>query len=207
MDTSIIILSLSLSIDALGIGISYGMKDINIPIVSKIIISAQSFLIIALSLFMGNKIFQILPSYVGKYTGTIILLSMGIFMIFQGISSKKEKQETTKIFSIKQWGITVKIIKSPPICDFNRSKKIEPKEAIYLGLALSLDSLGVSLGSGISGKFSIFLPLFAVIFQSLFMQMGVYSGKKIKGISKLSENIWVIISGSLLILIGILKFI
>lgn len=207
MDINIIFLAITLSIDALGIGISYGVRGINIPLFSKFIISIQTFLIITISLFLGNVVFSFFPTTIRNYTGVIILIALGVFMIIEAYLPKKEKTETVRTFSIKQAGITIKIIKSPPVCDFNKSNKIEPFEALYLGLALSIDSFGVSFGSGAFGVFSIFLPLFAVFFQILFLSIGISSGRKISNISKLSENTWITVSGCILIFIGILKLI
>lgn len=207
MDINIIFLAITLSIDALGIGISYGVRGINIPLFSKFIISIQTFLIITISLFLGNVVFSFFPTTIRNYTGVIILIALGVFMIIEAYLPKKEKTETVRTFSIKQAGITIKIIKSPPVCDFNKSNKIEPFEALYLGLALSIDSFGVSFGSGAFGVFSIFLPLFAVFFQILFLSIGISSGRKISNISKLSENTWITVSGCILIFIGFLKLI
>lgn len=207
MDINIIFLAITLSIDALGIGISYGVRGINIPLFSKFIISIQTFLIITISLFLGNIVFSFFPTAIRNYTGVIILIALGVFMIIEAYLPKKEKTETVRTFSIKQAGITIKIIKSPPVCDFNKSNKIEPFEALYLGLALSIDSFGVSFGSGAFGVFSIFLPLFAVFFQILFLSIGISSGRKISNISKLSENTWITVSGCILIFMGILKLI
>ncbi len=207
MDINIIFLAITLSIDALGIGISYGVRGINIPLFSKFIISIQTFLIITISLFLGNVVFSFFPTTIRNYTGVIILIALGVFMIIEAYLPKKEKTETVRTFSIKQAGITIKIIKSPPVCDFNKSNKIEPFEALYLGLALSIDSFGVSFGSGAFGVFSIFLPLFAVFFQILFLSIGISSGRKISNISKLSENTWITVSGCILIFMGILKLI
>ncbi len=204
MDLSVLIIAISLSIDALGIGISYGVREIKIPLISKVIISLQSFLIMTISLFLGNIIFDIIPTYLGKYIGVIILFGMGIFMIIQPYLPKKEKVYKIKTFSLKYAGLTIKIIKSPPVCDFNLSKTIEPFEALYLGIALSIDSLGVVFGSSAVG-ITILLPLLAVVFQIILLSIGILWGKKVKKASNISENIWVALSGTILIFMGLIK--
>lgn len=204
MDLSVLIIAISLSIDALGIGISYGVREIKIPLISKVIISLQSFLIMTISLFLGNIIFDIIPTYLGKYIGVIILFGMGIFMIIQPYLPKKEKVYKIKTFSLKYAGLTIKIIKSPPVCDFNLSKTIEPFEALYLGIALSIDSLGVVFGSSAVG-ITILLPLLAVVFQIILLSIGILWGKKVKKSSNISENIWVALSGTILIFMGLIK--
>ena len=209
MYLNIILMSISLSIDALGIGLSYGIKGIIIPFFSKLIITLQSFIIIFLSLHLGNILTNNFSEKFSKYLGIIILISIGISMIYQGLSTRKIKniKSMTKSFYIKQAGITIKIIKSPNTCDFNRSKKIEPFEALYLGMAISLDSFGVSLGIGVYGISGIILPLIVVLFQILFISIGIFLGKKIKKFSNIPENIWIIISGTILIIMALLKLI
>ena len=83
--------------------------------------------------------------------------------------------------------------------------KIETKEAIYLGTALSLDSFGIGIGGSIIGLNTFLFPFLVASFQLLFITIGTYLGNKIKNISNIPENIWSILSGTLLILIGLSK--
>lgn len=117
--------------------------------------------------------------------------------------SKNSKKEYS--FFIKFLGITVQIIRDPISSDFDNSNQIEAKEALYLGIALSLDSIGIGIGSSIMGLNSFLFPILVAFFQLFFLSSGSYLGKKIKNISNIPENIWGIISGILLIFIGISK--
>lgn len=102
-------------------------------------------------------------------------------------------------------GITIKIIRDPISSDLDKSKKIDLKEAIYLGIALSLDSIGIGIGGSIVGLNSIMFPIFVASFQLIFLSFGIFIGKKIVSSIHLPKNIWSVISGFLLILIGIYK--
>lgn len=113
---------------------------------------------------------------------------------------KKEYQ-----FFIKFLGITIQIIRDPSSSDFNNSNQIEAKEALYLGIALSIDSIGIGIGSSIMGLNTFIFPIAVACFQLFFLSFGSYFGKKIKDISNIPENIWGIISGILLIFVGISK--
>ena len=117
--------------------------------------------------------------------------------------------DTEKIYSffIKCLGITIKIIKNPSSSDLDKSNVIDSKEALFLGLALSLDSFCIGIGFSILNTFSIIFPLFTSCFQLFFLSLGNYCGKKLYSFSKLPDNIWSTISGILLIIIGFCKMI
>lgn len=132
---------------------------------------------------------------------------MGLWIIVQSITNNKEKVKKEYHFFIKFLGITIQIIRDPSYSDLNKSNKIEGKEALYLGMALSLDSIGIGIGSSIIGLNSFVFPMLVAIFQLFFLSFGSCLGKKIKDISNIPENIWSIVSGVLLIFIGISKII
>lgn len=210
MNLSILLLALSLSIDALGMGMAYGMRGISLHAPAKLIISIQSALITGAALFMGSAISGILPAALAEKAGIIILIAMGVIILAQGafkaapLKSSK-KNETVASFIIKSLGITIQIIRTPHLCDFDNSKKIDSREALYLGLALSLDSLGAGLGGGAAGLFVPALPFLAALCQIFFLTLGAYCGKKLASVSRINSNVWTMLSGFMLIALGILR--
>lgn len=115
-------------------------------------------------------------------------------------------EETIFSFFIRFLGITIKIIKNPNSSDLDKSNTIDSKEALFLGLALSLDSFCIGISFGIMTAYSILFPFFISLFQLLFLSLGNYLGRKLHGLSHLPDNVWSIISGILLIFIGVLRF-
>ena len=211
-----LILAISSSIDSLGIGITYGIKNTKITVLARLILFIVAFLVSTISIYFGNLLKFIIPDFFVNYIGSIILIFMGFFMCFQSLTSKKkcnstqnnfQIQETEKIYSlfIKCLGITIKIIKNPSSSDLNNSNVIEAKEALFLSLALSLDSFCIGIGFSMMDNFSLIFPLAISLFQLSFLSLGNFCGKKIYKFSKLPDNIWSLISGILLILIGIIK--
>jgi len=212
-----LILAISSSIDSLGIGITYGIRNTKISNLAKIILFFISFIISIFSIWFGNILKDIFPEIITKIMGNLMLIFMGIFICFEAL--KKESKQSKNInlsdefdkqkiysFFIKYFGITIKIIKNPISSDFDNSKSIDSKEALFLGLALSLDSFCIGIGSSIMGINSSFFPLLVSFFQLLFLSFGNYIGRKLNKTSKLPDNIWSIISGLLLIFIGFFKF-
>lgn len=209
---SSLILAFSSSIDSLGIGITYGIKNTKISFMGKVVLFVISFFISVLSVWFGDLIKNIFSSFATKLIGDIILIAMGIFVCFQAISKNEMKktvyEENEKIYSffIDFLGITIKIIKNPSSSDLDSSNSIDSKEALFLGVALSLDCFCIGVGGSIIGISSLFFPLFISIFQLVFLNVGTLLGKKLHNLSLLPDNTWSIISGVLLILIGFVRF-
>ena len=210
---NIILLAISVSIDALGIGLTYGMKNTKISTIANIILFCISFSFVSISLYVGDILEKMIPLSYCTILGNIILICMGSFIIFQATNKKKHlkkykvNKEKKLSFIIKSFGITINIIKNPISSDLDNSKLIDSKEAFFLSLALSLDSFCIGIGSKIMGISSALFPLLVACFQLCFLKLGSFIGFNLNSKSTLPENIWSLISGALLIFIGIIKFI
>ena len=215
-----IILALSSSIDSLGIGITYGLKNTRISGFAKIVLFTISFLISIVSVWCGDVIKNIFSYFVTKLIVNSILILMGIFVCFQALRKDDLSEAETapselitdyeeKIYSffIDFLGITIKIIKNPTSSDLDDSNSIDAKEALFLGFALSLDCFCIGACGSVLGLNSFLFPLFISIFQLAFLSLGNILGKRLHHLNNLPNNIWSVISGTLLILIGITRFI
>lgn len=215
-----LILAISSSIDSLGIGITYGIKNTKIINSAKFILFFISFIISIISIYFGNLLKYLFPDFLIHYLGSFLLILMGLFMCFQSLRKSRQEYhikdnknlemfDSEKIYSffIKCLGITIKIIKNPSSSDLDKSNVIDSKEALFLGFALSLDSFCIGIGFSMLNTFSIIFPLLTSCFQLFFLSLGNYCGKKLYSFSKLPDNIWSTISGILLIMIGFCKMI
>lgn len=224
-----LILAISASIDSLGVGISYGIKKTKIILPSFFVLFILSILITYVSILIGHIITSFISEEFVSILGSLILFGIGIFIIYGAtfkktnnlkgsknininnclsFTSKKCKKKSKEYnFFIKCLGITINIIKDPVSSDMDNSNKIDIKEAIFLGIALSLDSISIGFGASIIGVNTFIFPFLISTFQLIFLSLGIFIGKHINNIANLPQNIWSIISGILLICIGILKLI
>ena len=176
MFISSLILAISSSIDSLGIGITYGLKNTKISFISKIILFTLSLIISFSSIFLGYFLNDFISTPITSFFGSLILIFIG--------ENKNKKNN---------------------YYDFNLSNLIDPKEAIVLGLALSLDSFGIGISYSLIDANCFLFPILISSFQILFLSLGSFCGRKLKSISKFPDFIYGFISGILLILIGLVK--
>lgn len=175
------LLAISSSIDSLGIGITYGLRHTKLIKKSKIILFLISIFITLISGIIGNILKRTLSTNVCEFIASALLLCMGIFIIIQ-----TNDQEIS--------------------FDFDNSNDISPKEAILLGIALSLDSLCIGIGGSTIGINIYLFSIFVAILQYIFLSIGNYCGIHLNNFKKIPQSFWNKISGILLILIGLIKF-
>ena len=96
MFISCFILALSVSIDSLSIGITYGLKDTKISYIGKVTLFITSFIISIISIWFGDNIKNIFPDIITKMIGTFILIFMGLFIIYQSVCKNNLKSLLTK---------------------------------------------------------------------------------------------------------------
>jgi putative sporulation protein YtaF len=212
---SIAILAISLSLDALGVGIVYGLRKIKIPLSSKLIICFFSILYSGLSVILGKTLSKVLSGNASKLIGIAILILMGIWIIIQAIVKKNEdstyiektitQEKTLLKVGIKSLGITIQIIKNPIKGDLDKSGVIDTSESLLLGLALSLDAIGVGIGSALAGFHSMAIPFAVGLCQLIFIYIGTYAGEKFFSAENINKTLFSILPGVLLILLALLR--
>ena len=208
---SAILLAVSLSMDALGIGISYGLRKVQVATLPKVIISLISLIFTALAIGIGNVIALILPEQLAKLIGSAMLVILGVVVIIQALggnsTSENKKKPTPKTWSwtIKSLGVTIKITRAPIANDIDKAPAINVKESLYLGVALSIDSFGAGISSAVAGVNNILVPALVGICQFIFLSLGLYCGSKLTTIQKINSNFFMLLSGAILIVLACVR--
>lgn len=184
MFISMLLLSLTLSIDALGIGIAYTIRGVSISRTSKFIIGIVSVIIMRISAFIGVYLKYLFPGKLTEYIGAAILIIMGI------------------LFILKSFHITEEI----PY-DLDHSSSIEGKEALLLGMALSADSISAGIAIATLGVSGTLISLMVGILQYSFLDLGSIFVKRSKSIKRLSNRYCGLFSGIIFIGIAIARLI
>lgn len=142
------ILSVSLSIDALGVGFSYRMRGVKITAAAKLIVAVLTSGAMGLSMMAGKALAAFLPGEIMNIFGTAVLILIGLAMIRNALFGEEA------------------------FYDFDKSKNIELGEAVALGLALSADAASCGLALSAASWGSFFLPLLSGLMQGVFLWLG-----------------------------------
>lgn len=203
-----LLLVTALTLDAFVASIAYGTNKIKIPILSVVVISAMCSFILAISLALGSVLKMILPDKFETIISFIILMLLGIYYLLEGLIKtrlRKSEGSNKKIkFKMADIQLVLDIYLDETKADLDSSKTLTPKEASYLAIALSLDSLAVGFASSLGKVNCILVVLFSLIASVITIRGGLAIGKKLAETSKVDLS-W--LSGVLLLVLAILKLV
>ncbi|GAB6926620.1 sporulation membrane protein YtaF [Paenibacillus sp. JCM 10914] len=82
------------------------------------------------------------------------------------------------VFSLEipKMGVVIQILRSPSKADLDDSGSISPWEAMWLGIALSLDAFGAGLGAAMLGFSPLGTAAIVALFSGIFLIMGMKVG-------------------------------
>lgn len=214
-----ILLAISLSMDALGIGVSYGLRGKKVPLLPKVIISLISLAFTAAAIGIGNIIVLFLPDQLAKLIGSGMLGVLGVMIIIQALSKKEGEVEPEpegqrpqrKIWKIalKPLGLTIKIIRNEIYGNGSKAYSaaiMGIRESLYMGVALSIDSFGAGISSAVSGINNFFVPVMVGLCQFIFLSLGIFCGQKLTAIKKADPKIFMLLSGAILVVLAIIRY-
>jgi len=177
-----ILMSISLSIDALGIGFSYEMKGIRMGMMPRLMIGVINAVVMGFAIFAGQKMLEYFPIIVSESIGTVILILVGCLFIKNALFGNEET-----------------------LCDLDHSMDINLLEAFLLGVALSADSLSIGIAAATLNVSLLWMPLSVGLMQILFLWIGKYLTQKSKLKNIFDAKKSGVFAGTLLIFMGIIQ--
>ena len=79
-----LLLATAISLDGLGVGVTYGLKGTIIPWPSRLLVAMVSTITVTLAFFFGGSLHWLFPPGVAVALGRVILVLAGICLFFQG---------------------------------------------------------------------------------------------------------------------------
>ncbi len=197
--------ALSSSLDNLGVGITYGIRRIQINVFSNSLIAAVCFLFSYSGILVGKWVSSAIPGILPVFLSVVMLLAIGLRIIWLSLP-RKQQEEENNFQEIK--GLS-SILKNPEYADFDKSQHIGAVEAFVLGAALSANALTNGLSAGLLGYTPLAISLTAAAGSFITVWLGVKIGRKVADIQigpfQLGQ-FGALISGILLVLIAIRSF-
>jgi len=204
---SILLLAVSSSLDNLGTGVSYGLRNICIPLSLNLLIAIFNSSGTLLSMLFGKAISGGLRPNAAGLLGALLLIAIGIWIFISGVRQKVPEIASapgspgkTPAFKKTFFSMLSAVINDPFAAGILCNGKARIKEGAILAAALTLSNISTGIGAGLIG-FNPGLTTAAVfvcsiLAVSLGINIGRYSSAiMIKGIAEKA-------SGLLLVFIG-----
>jgi putative sporulation protein YtaF len=188
------------------VGITYGTKGMKIPFFSFLVILIFSVFYAAVSVLFGGCLKTLMDLNSIKIFGVALLSGLGINMIVKSFHKGKAEQNSereTELMDVVD--MRVQVFQNPKVGDTDNSGVIEVKEAFFLTLALSVDSLVAGVAGGMF-SFSVWLfPVVTGLLQTLFFGLGIVFGKLFKDKIRLRDKYVSILAGSAILVLSFIK--
>jgi putative sporulation protein YtaF len=209
----LVFFAITLNIDALMIAVSYGLRKIEVPWTSLLILSGVSMAALSLSMLIGQALAQLVPQVFANYLGGFVLICLGIQVIWErdpedssGANLKMANLLDLEVDrrQVPLLKLPFALFKKPELVDLDHSGTILGWEALLLGLTLALDAMGAGLAVALQGYNIGLTALFVGGGQLIFTRWGLCWGAKVSTVrwgKTLSLS-----AGLILILFGLLKF-
>ncbi|MBO8156770.1 MAG: sporulation membrane protein YtaF [Bacillaceae bacterium] len=213
---SLLALAAVVSLDGFGVGVSYGLRKIKIPVFSILIIAGMTAAAIYISMQLGQWISFFMDQNTARHFGAWTLIILGIWAIINFYRNRETSHSSVQMtkgeinkpksvlnIEIKTLGLVIHILKKPTMADMDCSGSITGMEAALLGAALSLDAFGAGIGAALIGYHPLLtasvVSTVCIVFIGFGMKVGfLYANTS--WVKKLS-----FLPGVILILLGISK--
>lgn len=201
-----ILLVLALCLDAFFASLAYGAEKIHIPLRSALVIDLIGSSFLALSLIAAIALQQFIPAGLCSVISFCILLCMGVSTLFSSAIKSLLRKATNnqKKVTLRYSGIrfVLDVYLDETKADADHSKSLGIREAVYLGTALSIDSLVMGFASGLAIANPLQVVAVSLVIHLAAILLGCFIGQKLA--KKTNANLsW--ISGGIFVLLAFMK--
>lgn len=200
--------AVALSMDGLFAGVAYGVRGIHIPKRSMGIIALCTMFCMGGSMLLGTMARELISERTIQLLGAGILASLGVWQMFQGWLEYMRRRATHEPrgvlrLRIQDVGIVVQILREPALADTDASGRIDPKEALLLGIALGLDSFGAGFAAALLHLGGLVLVPIVAVAQVVCTATGLHLGRTYG--SRLAQGKGLLLPGAILCLLALFQ--
>ena len=205
---SIILLNISSSFDNYGVGVSYGLRKICIPLSLNLFIAFLNSCGTLFSMLFSKELSTFLKPSAAGSIGSFLLVGIGLSVIFMDLRKKETESapapvssDNTPVRKKTLFSGVYSFIDDPFAAGIFCTGRVKMKEGVILATALTLSNISTGFAAGMLG-FSIILTTGAAFICNV---IALYTGEKTGHYSsaRIIKGLSGIISGVLLIFIGL----
>jgi len=201
-----VLLALSVSVDGFSVGITYGMRKVRFPFFSLLLIALMSGMMVFASMNIGRLLALFLSAQVERWLAAMILIALGgwaVYNVYKPKRGESSSMELDGMQEVNKFSGAVQVLKRPELGDLDRSGVISQKEAMLIGLALSMDSFGAGISSSLLHFPSLSFALLVGVFNLLFIRAGLSLGYMMSKTRIMKKA--TMVPGVVLIVLGVIK--
>lgn len=178
-----LLFGISASLDALLVGMTFGIRGASIPFRHNLLIGMITLLGTCLSVGLGSGLTLLLSAHTWTLLGSLILIAMGIFYItkFMMVCFQKDRKHQSLTATQAPAALT-----TPETCS--------------LGIALSANNMGIGLSASVAGLALLPAAIVTLVFSFIFLLLGNRLGQH--PLLRLTEDSVNLLTGLMLILLG-----
>jgi putative sporulation protein YtaF len=205
---SVVLLAISSNLDNLGVGISYGTRQVKISWKVNLIIALMTSIGTLLSMTFGSYIADSLNPTFSSAVGSLIIMGAGAWVIFLDRHHGRLGRERgpVSIYDVPRSIVRVlAFLKEPLRADLDASGTLSLYEGSLLGLALTINNVSSGIGAGMAGVNAVFTTILVFMLSIVMLSGGVVLGLSFAA-RWLGDKAG-LVGGILLIFIGLFEFI
>ena len=207
----VVLLSAAVSLDALGVGVAYGARDIRVPVVSLAVVGVVTIVCVALAMLGAHLLGEWIDGRFLAAVGASLLVLLGIYRLlvdFVTVGNGSQVPAAAhhvahRKLTFAVGGLVIRIIANPHVADMDRSRHIDPLEAVFLGLALGIDNMVAASAATLGASLPGYTPFAMAIMQMAFISAGLYGSTYL--IQHHARFRLPYVAGSILILLGVAR--
>ncbi len=182
---SVLLLVLSCSLDNLAVSILYGSRNIAVPFTSNLLIAAITSAGTLACMIAGRLVAGLLPGNLPHLIGSLGIALTGAWVVIQEACAPPNPDGPagcgTPVTAISYRNLTVSslatILEDPFIGEVVACRRLSPKEASLVGLALSLNNFANGFAAGVAGSHLLTMTIALVLTSILTLWTGLLIGR------------------------------
>ncbi|MBV9336220.1 MAG: manganese efflux pump [Solirubrobacterales bacterium] len=159
------------NLDNLGVGVALGIRGTKVPPIPNLIIAAMTMAGTAAAMTSGRALSRLIDPSTAASLGAVIIIAVGALSLLAALFAGRAPSHAPRVLeseSLRRRG--------------NGGKTISYREALELGVALSLNNIGSGVGAGIAGIPPLATTALAGAFSLLSIGGGSWAGRPLRGL-------------------------
>jgi len=209
---AVILLSLSVSLDALLAGVAYGIKEIRVPGHALLLIGGVTILGVAGAMWGGDMLGRHGETQVAAVGGACILIGLGLVSLVQTYLTtgrvrhpSAEDPGTTRQLTVSMGRLVITIRAKPERTAVDQAQAMAAGEAVLVGVALGLDNVVAVFAVSLMGHLPAYTPLVMGVLQMLVLATGRQASVRL--LSERVKEHCGYVSGALLLVLGVSRLV